>query len=239
MTDEAKQQTSPVDDALISVIIPVYNCERYVAAAIESVLAQEHKNIEIILVDDESTDGTAKVLHSFPAVKYLHQSRKGASAARNNGVRCCHGDFIAFLDADDVWVKDKLGIQKQCFAADPGLDMVFGHVEQFFSPELEDSLKDKIKLTAARMPGYLPGTLLIKKTSFLKAGFYNEELRLGEVVDWYLRALDAGLKSIVVPDTVMRRRIHDDNSGIRERENRRDYLRLLKASLDRRRKNEQ
>jgi GT2 family glycosyltransferase len=121
----------------------------------------------------------------------------------------------------------------------PDLDMVFGQVEQFYSPELEESLKSGINLVAAKMPGYLPGAMLIKRNSFLKVGFFDVGLRLGEVVDWYMRAVDYGLKSFLAPEVVLRRRIHDANTGLKEREHRSGYLRALKASLDRRRKNEQ
>jgi len=164
-----KGQQQVADDSLISVIIPVYNCERYIAQAIESVLAQEYKNIEIIVVNDGSTDNTEKVVCSYANVKYLSQTRNGVSMARNTGIQNSSGEFVAFLDADDLWTKDKLKIQNSLFSDDPDLDMVFGQVEQFFSPELEESLKGRIDLTAARMPGYLPGAMLIKRNSFFKS----------------------------------------------------------------------
>jgi glycosyltransferase involved in cell wall biosynthesis len=233
-----KEKQDIYKNALISVIIPVYNGERYIAEAIDSVLAQEYKNIEIIAVNDGSKDGTEKVLRSYANVRYLYQPREGVSAARNSGIKCSSGDFIAFLDADDLWTKDKLKIQNSLFNEAPDLDMVFGQVEQFYSPELEASLKGRINLTAARMPGYLPGAMLIKKNSFLRVGFFDAELRLGEVVDWYMRAVDCGLKSFLAPDVVLKRRIHDANTGIKERDYRKDYLRALKSSLDRRRKGE-
>lgn len=227
-----------IESGLISVILPVYNGERYIAQAINSVFAQEYKNIEIIAVNDGSTDGTEEVLRSHANVRYLNQSRKGASAARNSGIKSSSGEFIAFLDADDLWTKDKLKTQSALIMNDPSLDMVFGHAEQFLSPELVDSLKDKINMITGAMPGYIPGAMLIKRTSFLKAGFFNEGFRLGEFIDWYMRAVDIGLKSFLSPEIVLKRRIHDANTGIKDRIYRRDYLRVLKASLDRRRKTE-
>ncbi|MCK7505526.1 MAG: hypothetical protein MZV70_16600 [Desulfobacterales bacterium] len=108
---------------------------------------------------------------------------------------------------------------------DPDLDMVFGHVEQFYSPELEESLKGRIDLTADKMPGYLPGAMLVKRSSFLRAGFFDVGLRIGEVVDWYMRAVDYGLKSYLAPEVVLKRRIHDANTGIKSGIHRKDYLR--------------
>jgi glycosyltransferase involved in cell wall biosynthesis len=238
MTNDAKGKTDAIKDTLISVIIPVYNSERYVGEAIESVLGQKHKNIEIIAVNDGSTDCTEDVVRSYKNVKLFSQSRKGVSSARNIGVKNSSGEFIAFLDADDLWTKKKLKIQQTIFMNNPDLDMVFGHVEQFFSPELADSSKNKIKMITGAMAGYISGAMLIRRTSFLKAGLFDEGVRLGEFIDWYIRAVDVGLKSVLSPEIVLKRRIHDENTGIRDREYRRDYLRVLKISLDRRRNKE-
>lgn len=226
------------ENALISVIIPAYNGERYIAEAIESVLAQRYEHIEIIVVNDGSTDRTEKVLRSYANVQYLYQPRKGASAARNSGIKSSSGNFLAFLDADDFWIKDKLKMQLSMFREKPDLDMVFGHVEQFYSPELEESLRGRIHLAAGIMPGYVPGAMLIKKAAFLSVGFFDDGFRIGEFIDWYIRAVDYGLKSFLAPEVVLKRRIHDANTGIKERDYRKGYLRALKSSLDRRRKNE-
>lgn len=233
--DHAKERCDMAESALVSVIIPVYNGERYIAEAIESVLAQDCRHIEIVAVNDGSTDGTEEVLRSYADVQYLYQERQGASSARNRGVRFSSGEFIAFLDADDLWTKDKLKIQTSLFSADLDLDMVFGHAEQFYSPELEESLRGRIHLAAGSMPGYVPGSMLVKREAFLRVGFFDAGFRIGEFIDWYMRALDHGLNSCLAPEVALRRRIHDANTGIMERDSRKDYLRVLKASLDRRR----
>ncbi len=223
------------ENTLISVIIPVYNGERYLSGAIESVLIQEYRPCEIIAVNDGSTDQTEEILRSYPDVRYFSQQKQGASSARNSGVRRSKGHFLAFLDADDLWTQDKLQCQMALFADQPDLDMAFGHVEQFYSPELADSLKDRYSLSPGSMPGYVPGTMLIRKSAFLQVGLFDTGFRIGEFIDWYSRALDMGLKGIVSPHLLLKRRIHDANTGIRERDYRQDYLRVLKTSLDRRR----
>ncbi|HON59812.1 MAG TPA: glycosyltransferase family A protein [Smithella sp.] len=225
-----------MESGFISVIIPVHNGERYLADALDSVMAQKCEKLEIIVVNDGSTDGTQQIARSYQDVMYISQSRQGAGAARNNGVKHSRGKFLAFLDADDLWMPDKTTKQMSALLADSGLDMVFGHVAQFYSPELEEVIKDKIKITQAVMPGYVPGAMLIKKEAFLKAGYFNPDLKVGEFIDWYLRAQDCGLQGGMLPEVVLKRRIHDANTGIRERDSRRDYLRVLKASLDRKRK---
>ena len=98
-------------EILVSVIIPVYNGERYLAEALDSVLRQSHPADEIIVIDDGSTDGSAKIIESFRAsVEYHWQPNGGPGAARNLGVTLAHGAFLAFLDADDLWTEDSSNV---------------------------------------------------------------------------------------------------------------------------------
>jgi len=215
------------------VVIPVWNGGRFLAGAVESVLNQTYPPREVIVVDDGSTDGSAEMAKSFGAlVRYYFQTRSGAAAARNQGVELAGGDFISFLDADDIWIKDKLARQMKSFEDNPELDMVFGNVRQFFSRASGTVFNEKPEI----IPGYVPGTMLIKRASFLQAGRFSTQWRVGEFIDWYLRAVELGLKSFLVPYVVLMRRIHDANMGIRERTSRSDYVKIVKASLDRRRK---
>jgi glycosyltransferase involved in cell wall biosynthesis len=224
-------------DPLVSVIIPVYNGERYLAEAIESVLTQPYRPIEVMVVDDGSTDGSAEVVKRYaPTVQYVFQSHSGAGAARNQGINLAQGDFLAFLDADDLWVKDKLTRQMTVFCDDRSLDIVFGQVQQFRSPDLDDQLKRRILGDGEVMPGYHPGTMLIRRDAFFRVGPFQTHWRVGEFIDWYLRAMEQGLKAFLLPEVVMKRRLHADNLGTRERKLQIDYVRILKASLDRRRK---
>jgi len=223
-------------NSLVSVIIPVYNCEKYLGQAIESVLEQTYYPVEVIVVDDGSTDESADVARRFANVTYCFQPNQGIGAARNRGVDLAKGGFFGFLDADDIWVYNKLSYQMRAFEETPELDMVFGYTQQFLSPELDETAKAKLEHAGEIMPGYVAGTLLIKRDSFFRAGYFATNWRIGEFVDWYLKAMELELTSFIVPDVVMKRRIHNDNIGIRERDSRTDYVRILKASLDRRRK---
>jgi glycosyltransferase involved in cell wall biosynthesis len=217
----------------VSVVIPVWNGERFLAEAVESVLKQTYAPHEVIIVDDGSTDGSAKVAKRFGAlVRYFFQGKKGAATARNYGVELSGGNFIAFLDADDFWAKDKLALQMKSFVDHPESDIVLGQVRQFYSCASGVVLKEEPEI----IPGYVPGTMLIKRASFFRAGKFSTQWQVGEFIDWYLRAEEIGLKSFFVPSVVLMRRIHDDNMGIRERASRSDYVKIVKASLDRRRK---
>jgi len=219
----------------ISVIIPVYNCEKYLAEAIESVLAQTYRPLEVIVADDGSTDASADIARRFGvSVRYDFRHHEGLGATRNRGVNLARGNFISFLDADDLWLKEKLAHQTAAFSDDPQLDMVFGHVKQFHSPELDENTKANINLADEIMSGPHAGTLLIKRESFFRVGQFDTNWRVGEFIDWYMKAIEAGLRSYTLPEVVMKRRLHGDNTVIRERKSQTDYVRILKASLDRR-----
>jgi hypothetical protein len=121
------------------------------------------------------------------------------------------------------------------FEREPGLDMIFGFAQQFYSPELREQDAEMIKRLEKPMPGYVPGTMLIKRSSFDRAGPFAVHWHVGEFIDWYLRATDLGLRQALIPEIVLKRRVHTTNLGVRERESQTDYVRILKASLDRRR----
>jgi len=222
---------------LISAIIPVYNCERYLSEAIESVLAQTYHPVEIIVVDDGSTDNSGSIAKGFGArVRYYFQPNSGVSAALNQGIELAKGSFFAFLDADDLWVEDKLMHQMAVFEKDPDLDIVFGHVKQFYSQEFSEELKKRISIPSGVVPGFFKGTMLIKREAFDRIGLFEVRWRVGDFIDWHTRAMEQKLKSFMLPRVVLKRRIHNANMGIREHNARIDYVRILKASLDRRRK---
>ena len=213
----------------VTTIIPAYNAEQFLAEAIESVLNQTAATtIEIIVIDDGSTDATAQVAKSFSTIKYFHQANGGAASARNNGLQKCTSEFICFLDADDQFIADKLEKQLQRFEDDPTLDAVFGHVSEFLSAPSETH---RNPVTSA--PACLPSTMLARKTLLAKVGMFDTTLKVGEFVDWYSRATSAGMKHCMLPDLILRRRLHQNNLGLRESTSTRDYARILKAHLDR------
>jgi len=223
------------DDA-VSVIIPSYQCAAYLGRALASVAAQTQAPLETIVVDDGSTDDTEAVARGAGAgVRYLRQDHAGLSTARNRGVTEARGRFLAFLDADDVWLPSKLERQMARLREEPGLDGTFGHVEEFHSEDLTPEQRRGVRIRPGRHPGPLAATLLIRREAFQRVGAFRPAFRVGEFVDWYLRAREAGLVFEMLPDVVLRRRVHTDNMGRRHAAARGDYARILKQSLDRRR----
>jgi glycosyltransferase involved in cell wall biosynthesis len=222
--------------ALISIIIPVHNGDRYLAEAIDCVLAQTYPALEIIVVDDGSTDQSAAIAQGYErAVRYAYQSQTGAGAARNRGVELATGDYLAFLDADDRWVADKLARQMDAFEHEPVLDAVFGQVQQFHSPDLPPEVKAQIYCPPQLMAGYLPSAMLVRRESFLRVGWFETHLQVGEFVSWYARATELGVRTQLLPELVAYRRLHQTNTSLQRRHTQTDFARLLKASIDRRR----
>ncbi len=225
-------------DKLASVIVPAYNGERYLAAAIASALAQTYAAIEIIVVDDGSTDGTVRVARQFgAAVRYERQSHLGSpDAVRNRGVELAAGEYLAFLDQDDLWMRNKLDLQMAAAAADASLDIIFGHVEQFLSPDLPEKTAKQMRFPTGIRPGRILSAMMVRRSAFQRVGWFSTKWQLSGFVDWYARARELRLKEIMLPQIIARRRIHGTNLNIVQRHAQVDYVRAIKASLDRRRR---
>jgi glycosyltransferase involved in cell wall biosynthesis len=221
---------------LLSVMIGAYNAAPYLGEAIESVLAQDYEPVELIVVDDGSTDGTAEVARSFADVTVVSQENGGNGAARNRAVENASGDLYAFLDADDRFAPGKLSLQKAALDADPGLDMVFGHVREFLSPELDEETRASLRPPAAEpMPWTAPNLMLIRRESFERVGPFTTTVRVGVTVDWFARAQEAGLRHTILPEVVLERRLHTQNNGLRESASRSQYLEVIRQAMERRR----
>ena len=221
---------------LVSVIVNVYDCERYVGEAVESVLAQTYRPFELIVVDDGSTDGSADRAAAYAGVQVLRRPHAGIGAARNAGVAAAAGEILAFLDADDRFTAPKLELQVAALERDPELDMVFGHVAEFVGDDLTPEQAARLREPVACAPWRMPNLVAVRREAFARVGGFSEELQVGVGVDWYARARDAGLRELVLEEVVLERRLHGDNNGVRRSALRPQYLHVLKASIDRRRR---
>lgn len=219
----------------ISVIIPAYNAEAFLSEAIDSVLSQKcNETLEVIVINDGSTDNTESVAKRYDSVKYLRQEQSGPGAARNAGLAVCSGQYIAFLDADDIWTEEKLSKQMTAIRTSPGMHAVFGHVTEFLDANAVQSTQ---RTPQVDQPAYLPGTALIEATFFREVGMFDTSLEVGEFIDWYSRAMEKGLKHVMLEDVLLKRRLHNSNLGLAKAEQTaEDYARLLVAHLNRRRK---
>jgi len=227
------------DVNLISCIVPVYNGAAFLAEAIDSILGQTHRPLEIIIVDDGSTDGTAGVIAGYgDRVIVLRQDNAGPGAARNRGLEAARGDYLAFLDADDLWAPQKLALQLEQFDRSPELDYCLTHVEHFLAAELTAMPGYALGPRLERpMPGYLLQTLMARRSLFERIGRFDTSRTTGEDTDWFMRAADSGAATKVLPDVLVRRRIHKANmTRLLDQEIGANLLDAVKDSLDRRRR---
>lgn len=219
---------------LVSVVIPFFDSAPYLGEAIESVLAQTHPAVEIILVDDGSTDASPKIAAGYAhRATLIRQANAGVGPARNAGVAATSGPLIAFLDADDLWEPDKLALQVSALAANPEVHGVMTMVQEFVSPEIDPALAPLSPAVDPR-PGAIPSALIVRRHVVETIGPFSAS-HSGEWADWYARFVDHGFRSLTLDDVLVRRRLHLTNLGLRHRNERQVYLHALKASLDRRR----
>jgi glycosyltransferase involved in cell wall biosynthesis len=219
---------------LVSAIIPVFNGAPYLAQAIHSVLAQSYAPVELIVVDDGSTDASGALAEGFPEVRVVRRSHKGLAAALNDGVCHAGGDMLAFLDADDRWLPHKLSAQVALLEKEPALDMTFAFCRQFTGHAGEEG---EAEVTLGIQPGISRPGMLIRRESFLRVGDFVEDGGKHDFLDWYARSLEQRLVSHVLEEVLFERRIHAHNMGrlLRE-EQRARYLASLREVLTRRRR---
>jgi len=224
---------------LVSCIVPVFNGERYLGEALDSILRQTYRPVETIVIDDGSTDGTATVIgHYGEHVQYLRQSNAGPAAARNLGLSVTQGECVAFLDADDLWHPEKLERQMARFQIRPELSYCLTHVQNFWVPELsEEEKKFRDHRISKPLPGYVTQTLLARRALFDRVGQFNPALGHGDSTEWFLRAAEHGAVVELLPDVLLYRRLHQNNrSRLRASTSHDQYLQILKVSLDQRRR---
>lgn len=222
---------------LISVVITCFNRQAYIREAIDSALRQSYENYEIVIIDDGSTDDSAKISKSYgDRVQYFHQDNQGASASKNIGVELARGEFISFLDSDDLWVPNKLQLQMMHFSEFPSVDILHGHARQFVDPDLTPDERAQLYCPTEPMSAPVSGTMLLKKNTFERVGGYRTDLLVGIDIEWHLRAKNLGLSIVTLSDILLHRRIHKTNSGTTHRSNRQQHLSILKEHIDRQRK---
>lgn len=184
----------------ITVVIPAYNAAHYLAEAIESVLYQTFTDFEVLIIDDGSTDTTAEIARLYVQkdirVQLVSQANRGVSAARNQGIELAKGDLIAFLDADDRWLPQKLTCHFQHFQQQPNLVLSYGRVE-FLQPNGESThvfSKPPLKNLQPQCflyenPTVTSSNLVCRKAVFSQVGCFDQSMSYSEDLEWCLRVI--------------------------------------------------
>ncbi|MTJ50057.1 glycosyltransferase family A protein [Dolichospermum sp. UHCC 0259] len=204
----------------ISVIIPVYNGERFLVQAIENIQEQNYQPLEIIVVDDGSTDRTAEIAAEFQdKIHYIYQTNQGPSSARNHGIENAKGEAIAFLDVDDLWDKGVLTEFADYLVAHPQVGIVQGLIQQMQMetvPLDNDSYQFK--------PIFQPyqfinlGSALYRRSVFHQVGLFDPKLHDNEDTDWFIRAWENNIHKVVIPRIMLYYRKHERNITLQQQD---------------------
>jgi glycosyltransferase involved in cell wall biosynthesis len=215
----------------ISVVIPVYDGERYLAEAIESALAQTHPPDEVIVADDGSADGSAAIARSLGAT-VLAGEHAGHGSTMNRGIAAARGTILAFLDADDLWPPQRTEVLLAALQADPAAGAAFGRTDEFVSPELTAEERARVRQPATGVRSPLHTTMLFRRSTLDTVGRFDESIQLGGGIEWAGRLARSGVLLAEVDEVVLRRRLHLRNMGMRLGGERSSYARILKRHLD-------
>jgi glycosyltransferase involved in cell wall biosynthesis len=225
--------SSKASRPLVSVITPVYNGERYLREALESLFAQDYEPFEAIVVDDGSTDATPEIAQSFP-VQYLRQENQGAAAARNAGIAQARGELVCWLDADDVLVPNKLSLQAGFLAGHEAVGCVLGRQEIML-----EGVEAPEWLQRDRVYGDLDGiplvSAMVRRSVLERTGGFDPSFGFAEDRDLFVRMREYGVEIVVLEEVVVRRRFHGENTNFTRRPPKHPILRSLKGKLDRER----
>jgi glycosyltransferase involved in cell wall biosynthesis len=217
-----------VKGPLVSVVVPVYNGDRFLGEALRSLLALEYEPFEVIVVNDGSTDGSAEVARSFPAVRLIEQENRGPAAARNAGIAVAGGQFLAIHDADDFVPPTKLTAQVTHLIEHPRVGCVLGRQRWIEPPPALKRDPVYGELDGIPLPSALFRTDVLRELDG-----YDESFRSHENMDLLFRMRELGYEIAVLPDVVLFRRYHGDNLSFASWPEKDPRLRSLKAKLDR------
>jgi glycosyltransferase involved in cell wall biosynthesis len=196
--------------SLVSVVIPTYNRRNLIQPCLQSVLNQNHQQLEIVVIDNGSSDDTIEQVKAIndPRIKLFLEPLRGAAAARNTGVKHATGEFLTFLDSDDLWLTHKTADQINHLRRDNETSMVFSEYREFNNNNVDELRPVK---ESSMMLSVI--TMMVRREAFLRVGYFDQTLQAGEFMHWYARALALGLKSRAIHDVVALRRLHDSNSS--------------------------
>jgi glycosyltransferase involved in cell wall biosynthesis len=216
---------------LVSVVVPVYNGERFLGEALDSVLAQDYEPLELIVVDDGSTDRSGSVAQSRP-VRYLRRAHEGVSATRNAGIAAAGGELVALIDADDLWPPDALAIQVRHLLGHPETWIVLGQMKIVVEPGTPRPPWYRPEWESSTVPSTRP---LARRNVFERVGGFDPSYRMAEDLEWLVRAHEAGVEREILQDVVLIYRLHGANTTYEQEVAQSYSFRLLREMLARRR----
>ncbi len=219
---------------LVSVIIPVFNGERFINNAVDNVLSQNYNPLEIIIVNDGSTDRTEEIVNQIPVdIRYFKQENDGPASARNRGIRDASGDFIVFLDVDDLWPENNLKLLVDEMLSEPDAEVIRGYAQlmEYNAGTGEYDLAGNPK---EAFPDYI-GAAIYRKSVFRKVGLFDTTLLFGEDRDWFNRTNELHVNVKRLEDVTLLVRRHGKNMTHGKNLVELNALKVFKKAIDRKR----
>jgi len=214
----------------ISVIVPVYKGERFLADALDSVAAQTYAPLETIVVDDGSPDASAEIAAARPGVRLVRQSNQGVAAARNAGLAAARGELLAFLDQDDEWLPGKLARQVAHLLEHPDVAIVLTHMHHVLVEDTPRPGWFRPDWLSEPQQGFTPSVWLVRREAFELVGAFDTGYEVACDSDWLARAKDAGLRQAMLEDALVRWRVHGANGTYDQETMRREMLSMVRSS---------
>jgi glycosyltransferase involved in cell wall biosynthesis len=218
----------------VSVVMAVLDGELYLAEALASVRVQTVAPLELLLVDGGSRDGT-RALAAGHGVRVLDQQGDTLADAYNTGIRAARGDVVAFLSHDDVWLPRKLELQLERLRAAPRVDACVCHAEFFLDPGSAPPPGFRPELLGAARPARVMEALAARRSLFDRVGGLRPEVSPADDVDWFARVQDLGHEVAVLPETLLRKRVHAASTAHTSASGPGALVRLLRSSVERKR----
>lgn len=219
---------------MISVIVQCYQAEAFLREALDSVFAQDDWPLEVLVVDDGSSDRSCAIARAEPRARLLTGPHLGLAGARNRGIEAARGTFVAFLDADDRWTPDKLRVQLALLDRTGGGAAV-GHMRRFVDSTCVRPANYGMAQLETAVAAPIPGSLLVRRDVLHRIGPFDPELPVGCDTDWMLRLGDAGAGPVLAPEVILEKRLHRNNLSGAVLANQRDLLVAVRRSVQRRR----
>ena len=230
------RKTLTKEPPLVSVIVPVYNAEDYLADALDSVIAQGYPALDIITIDDGSDDRSAAILNSGRYnTRYVRQENRGPAAARNVGLSMSSAEFVAFIDADDTWPPGKLSSQLAYLEENPAVDIVLGKVK--YTGSLSERERNiRFEGSGQTTKNVNLGSGVFRRSVFGTVGTFDESLIHYEDHDWFLRARELSAKIVILDQVTLIYRRHAGSLSQAHPPADNAFAQVFKKSLDRRRR---
>ncbi len=222
-----------MSDGRVAVVIPAHDASRFIEPAIRSALEQTAPPARVIVVDDGSSDDTADVAAAVGAqVTVLRREWQGAGATRNAGIDLVDNEFVAFLDADDLWLPQKLERQLALLDDEPGVDAVFCLLDEFLDGV--EPGESGVRAPRSGEPAALATCALLRRGTVDRIGPFAT-VRVGDWVEWWARARALGVREYVLPEVLARRRIHGRNNSLARSAGGATFLDIAREHLRQRR----